>query len=193
MKNYKTLSVATLAGLTIGGLSAVGAVSAQGYGDSTEAPEAIEAVVEVEDTNLNTFQADNTPRNRPAQAQNALFQDGTEAEVDAEADADGEGNGRRGHRGGGCNLEAAAEAIGIEEADLAAALDNGDTIADVAVANGVAVDAVVDALVEEKAERIAEKVASERITQEEADEKLADAEAKITDRVNGVEDADEDA
>ena len=46
---------------------------------------------------------------------------------------------------------------------------------------------MIDALVDAKADRLAEKVADGSITQAEADEKLADAEDRITDRVNGVE------
>ncbi len=47
---------------------------------------------------------------------------------------------------------------------------------------------VIDAMVDAKTERIAEKVESGRITQEQADEKLAELEDKISDRVNGVDD-----
>ena len=106
-----------------------------------------------------------------------------EAPETTEGDADGERPGRR----GGCDLEAAASAIGIEEAALRAALDNGDTIVDVAATNGVDVDVVIDAMVEAKIERINDEVAEGRITQAEADEKLASVEARVTARVNGVE------
>lgn len=113
---------------------------------------------------------------------------GTVLQIQDETDgAEAENEGRRNHRGG-CNLGTAAEAIGIEEADLKAALQDGDSIADVAEANGVNVDDVIDAMVDAKTERIAEKVEAERITQEQADEKLAELEDKITDRVNGVDD-----
>lgn len=168
LKNKKLLTVAMLAGLTFGGLSAVSVASAQSNGgdNTTESTEEAEtgSIVEV--------------------------QDGGETE-DGEP-VDGDNDGRRGHRGG-CNLETAAEAIGIgiEAADLEAALESGDTIADVAEANGVAVDDVIDAMVDAKADRIAEKVEAGRITQDEADEKLANAEAKISNRVNGVEDIQE--
>ncbi|MGI9614809.1 MAG: hypothetical protein ACR2QO_18005, partial [Acidimicrobiales bacterium] len=96
----------------------------------------------------------------------------------------------RGHRGG-CGLEAAALAIGVDESDLRAALDSGDSIADIAESNGVDVDSVIEAMVDAKASRIDEKVAEGRITQEEADEKLADLEARVTERVNGEEAAEQ--
>lgn len=181
MKNKKVLTLAVLAGLTLGGLS-VSAASAQSYGggDSAAASEATDAVA--------TAGSDESGI--------VLVQTGDDADsTDADADADtdstdaerGDRNGRRGHRGG-CNIDDAAEAIGISEADLKEAIESGDTIADVAEANGVDVADVIASMVEAKAENIAEKVAEGRITQDEADEKLADLESRISDRVNGVED-----
>jgi len=59
------------------------------------------------------------------------------------------------HRGvKGAALEVAAEAIGISEDDLRAALREGNSIAAVAEENGVDVQAVVDALVAHANERI---------------------------------------
>lgn len=177
MKNKKVLTLAMVAGLAFGGLSVATVASAQGYG-SDDAPAAETA---------DTTDAADSSADRGADGAIVQVQDTTDdAEVDGETDTDGE---RERGRRGGCNLDTAAEAIGIEEDALEAALENGDTIADVAAANGVDVDTVIDAMVADKAERLAEKVEEGRITQDEADEKLANAEAKITDRVNGVEDA----
>ncbi len=177
IKNKKVLTLAMLAGLTLGGLSVASVASAQSYGDEQDSSVAKETTVEetgsIEDATIVQVQAESD--------------EGDTTEGDA---VPGERNGRRGHRGG-CDLDDAAAAIGIEEADLRTALDNGDTIADVAAANGVDVDDVIDAMVDSKAEHLAEKVEEGRITQAEADEKLADAEARITDRVNGVEDVPE--
>lgn len=173
MQNKKLLTVAMIAGLTFGGLSVATVASAQGYGGDAE------------DTSTEEVETDST-------GSIVQVQDEADETDEAETDdaEDGTRDGRRGRRGG-CNLDTAAEAIGIEEADLEAALESGDSIADVAEANGVAAADVIDAMVDAKADRLAEKVESGRLTQEEADEKLADAEAKITDRVNGVEDTDE--
>jgi hypothetical protein len=177
MKHQKLLTIATVAGLSIGGLGSVAV--AQGFGDAPVQAVAAESNdVDVE-----------TPNQRQRTAPVAAFQDlDTEADTEANTEADGEREGRSGHRGG-CNLEAAATAIGIEEADLKAALESGDSIADVAEANGVDASVVIDAMVDAKTERIAEKVEEGRITQEQADEKLAEVETNIADRVNGVEDA----
>lgn len=164
MKNKKYLAVAMLAGLTVGGLSVASVASAQGYGSDRTDESA-----EVEETNTDATE-------------------GTLLQVQDEADdAEGTENDGRNRRGG-CNLETAAAAIGIEEADLRAALEDGSSIADVAEANGVSADDVIDAMVDAKTDRIAEKVESGRITQEQADEKLAELEDKISDRVNGVDD-----
>jgi hypothetical protein len=64
-------------------------------------------------------------------------------------------------RGGrhGPHLETVAEVIGIEVDELREALSDGETIADIAEANGADVDAVVDALVAEATERIEAKLA----------------------------------
>ena len=46
------------------------------------------------------------------------------------------------------------------------------------------VDTLVDALVQAQQDRIAQAVEDGRLTQEEADERLADLEARVTERVN---------
>ncbi len=173
MKNKKLLTIAAITGLAIGGLSMATVASAQTYGSEQDAPTEETSDASVEDQTSGDV---------------VQIQDVDESETDGVPAEEGERErqGRRGHRGG-CNLDEAATAIGIEEADLREALENGDTIADVAEANGVDPDVVIDAMVDAKAERIAEKVSQGRITQEEADEKLADVEAKITARVNGEE------
>lgn len=175
MKNQKLLTIAALAGLTLGGLSAT-AASAQSYGD--------ESTTSVEQTE-STIDTSSGDADGIVLVQDTEVPDSTDTDGQA---PEGERSGRRGHRGG-CNLDDAAEAIGIDEADLQAAIESGDSIADVAAANGVDADVVIDAMVNAKAEHIAEKVTEGRITQDEADVKLAELEARVTDQVNGVEEA----
>lgn len=166
MKHKKLLTLATLAGLTLGGLSVATVASAQGYGGDADAPAA-------ETTNSD------------AEVNNSILQvQGTEGDDTTDGDADGQRDGRR----GGCNLDDEAAAIGIDTAELEAAIEDGQTIAEVAEANGVDADSVIDALVEAKAERLDGKVDEGRLTLEEADAKLASATEKITNRVNGVTD-----
>lgn len=176
MKHKKLLTLATLAGLTLGGLSVASVASAQGYGGDADAPATEPAAAEA-DTNNAILQVQDTEGD--ATDDDAVENDTTDGET---TDGDGERDGRR----GGCNLDDEAAAIGIETAELEAALDSGQTIAEVAEANGVDADTVIAALVEAKAERLDGKVDEGRLTQEEADAKLASATEKIADRVNGV-------
>lgn len=93
--------------------------------------------------------------------------------------------GHGGHRGGAPVLSAAATALGMTEDELRTALEaDGATLARVAEEQGVEVDALVDALVTVQQERIAAAVEDGRLTQEQADERLADLEERVTERVN---------
>jgi hypothetical protein len=95
--------------------------------------------------------------------------------------------GRGGHHGRGLDLATAAEALGMSEDDLHTVLEaDGATLAQVAEDQGVPVDTVVQALVTAEQERIAQAVTDGRITQERADERLADLEQRVTDRVNAA-------
>lgn len=92
-----------------------------------------------------------------------------------------------GHHGFGwhVDLSTAAESLGITEEELRSAIGDGQTLAEVAAERGVAVEAVVDALVAAQRERVAEEVDDGGLTQEQADELLADAEERVTALVDG--------
>ncbi|MCA0146674.1 hypothetical protein [Blastococcus sp. LR1] len=95
------------------------------------------------------------------------------------------GVGRGGPHGGGPGLEAAATALGMTEDELRSALEpDGTTLADVAEDEGVPVDDLVAALVAAERERTAQAVEAGRLPQDEADERLADVEERVTERVN---------
>ncbi|MGH9136242.1 MAG: hypothetical protein ACRD0G_04235 [Acidimicrobiales bacterium] len=68
-------------------------------------------------------------------------------------------------------LDTAAETIGIEPSELRAALEDGQTIAEVAEANGVDPATVIDAMVAEAQARL--------------DDRAENLEERITDLVNG--------
>ena len=75
----------------------------------------------------------------------------------------------------GPNLDVAASAIGIDASELRDALHNGSTLAQVAEDHGVDPQTVIDALVADTQQHLADKVTSGEITQEQANEHLADA------------------
>lgn len=162
----KKLIIATTAGvLSLGGL----AVAAPALADTgNPAGSAVDRITEalsglVSDGSITQEQAD---------------------EVAGTLDEAGIGHGG-GHRGGGLALSAAATVLGLTEDELRTALaTDGTTLADVAEEQGVDLDALVDALVTAAQERMAVAVEDGRLTQEQADERLADLEERITERVN---------
>lgn len=93
--------------------------------------------------------------------------------------------GRFGHTGRGMHLETLADVIGVEAETIKSALADGQTIAEIAADNGVDRQTVVDALTAQAQEFLANAVADGRITQEEADEKLAEAATRIESMVDG--------
>ena len=121
-----------------------------------------------------------------AQALAPLVDDGTITQPQADAvietlhEARPDRGGRRGHLG-----EALTEVLGIEADELRTALAEGQTIAEIAEANGVSTDEVIAALVADAQERIDQGVEDGRLTEEEAADKLASATERITAMVNG--------
>ena len=77
-----------------------------------------------------------------------------------------------------------ADLIGVEVDALTDWLRNGGTLAEIAEQNGVETDAVVDLIVANMNERLDEAVANDRIDAEEADERRAEIEERVTTQVN---------
>ena len=89
----------------------------------------------------------------------------------------------RGRHGGG--LSVVSDVLGIDATELHDRLEAGETIADIATAQGVAIDEVVGALVTDAEARLADAVTDGRLTQDEAEARLVDIEQRVTDAVNG--------
>ncbi|MCV2489878.1 hypothetical protein OF117_10940 [Geodermatophilus sp. YIM 151500] len=167
----KKLIIGVTAGaLTLGGLAvAVPAVAASDTG-ADAAASAVERI-----------------RN----ALDGLVSDGTLTEEQADRVATtlrdaGLGGHGGGHRGG-FPLATAAEALEMTEDELRTALEpEGTTLADVAEAQGVPLETLVGALVAAAEERVAQAVEDGRLTQEEADQRVADLEERITDRMTSA-------
>ena len=102
-----------------------------------------------------------------------------------ESDVPSGHGGHGGHAGrGGVDLDAAAETLGMTAEELRTALAvGGTTLADVAAAQGVEPSTLVDALVASGTERLTEAVTEGRLTQEEADERIADLPERAADLV----------
>lgn len=82
-------------------------------------------------------------------------------------------------------LEAAAEYLGMTQAQLEDALEDGKTLAQVAKDEGKAVDGLVDALVEGAEQKLQDAVEAGRLTEAEKSEMLDGLRDRIMDLVNG--------
>ena len=135
-------------------------------------------------------EADATVRTTVRDVLDGLVADGTltQAQADAVGEALSEVHSERGHRGrrgGGHGFGSLSEILGLEAGEFRDAIAGGATIADLAEQAGLTTDDVVDALLAEAEERIDTAVADGRLDADEAAEKLAQLEERITDLVNG--------
>lgn len=161
--------------LTTAGLIAVGGAAV-----------AVPALAATDTSSTATATAGSLQVDRITEALAGLVTDGSITQAQAEQiattlDAADLGGGH----GGGRDLSTAATALNMTEDDLRTALQaDGATLATVAEAQGVSVDTLIDALVTAGQERITQAVTDGELTQEQADERLADLETRVTDRVN---------
>lgn len=201
---------AVAAGLTLGviGGTAAGLVfgvpglTSAASGDGTVQPAAIVQQIDETDPAVPPGDAPAEMGTRLRDTLQALVDDGTLTAEQADAvtahlienrperGGGGEGRGPGGHRGGpgmfgrGVGSEALTDLLGLDAQELHQQLRDGATLAEIAATQGVDTQAVIDELVGELTERIDNAVENGRINQAEADQKLADAQAKITDMVN---------
>lgn len=87
--------------------------------------------------------------------------------------------------GGFPGLDTAASYLGLTQSQLDAKLDSGKTLAQVAKDQGKSVDGLVAALKADMKQKLDQAVADGRITKAQEDQALKDAEARITNLVNG--------
>ena len=97
----------------------------------------------------------------------------------------GPGLGHRGGHHGFVDFEAAAAYLGVTEAELRTSLEAGDTLAEVATANGKTAAGLVDALVAAAKADLDEKVDAGRLTEAQRSSILADLESRMQDVVAG--------
>jgi hypothetical protein len=83
-------------------------------------------------------------------------------------------------------LDAAADYLGMTQAQLRTALKDGKTFAEVAKSKGRSVDGLVAAMVADAKERLAEAVKDGRLTRAQSSAMQADLKDRITDLVNNA-------
>ncbi|MEL7210171.1 MAG: hypothetical protein AAGK32_18400, partial [Actinomycetota bacterium] len=113
----------------------------------------------------------------------ALAEDDSSVEtsqVQVEGDQDGDREARRAER-----QQNLADTLGISVEDLMAAKESGQTVAEIAADNGIERADLISSLVEDKQARLDQAVADGELTQEEADEKAAGLEERVTSFVDG--------
>ncbi|MDP9464302.1 MAG: hypothetical protein M3P52_06745 [Actinomycetota bacterium] len=93
--------------------------------------------------------------------------------------------GGRGGRGG-LGLDVVATTLGITSDEVRTALQDGQSIADLAVSKGKTAQDVIDAVVADATTRINAKVTAGDLTQAEADQRLADLTTRATEFVNST-------
>jgi hypothetical protein len=96
----------------------------------------------------------------------------------------GPGDGGPGGGGFGANLDTVSSLLGISNADLQTALQDGQTLAQIAKAHGKTANDVIDALVAGVKAHFQADVASGEHTQAEADQFVAAFRSQISDFVN---------
>ncbi len=87
---------------------------------------------------------------------------------------------------GGANTAVVAKALNMTEAELRTELQAGKTVADVAKAKSVDLSVVASALLADEKTRVAQAVTDGKLTQAQADEKLVNAQTRITEFLNGT-------
>lgn len=178
MKNLKNLSL--IGGGALGAvaltLGAAGIAGAQDDGPTLEEPAPVEETVE---DDSRPGRGDRGARRQALIDQ--LVEDGVITDAQAESVSEvrsamqEQRQAQRAER-----LGELADAIGIEADDLVAAKDAGTPLAEIA---GDSLPAVVDLMVDKATDRIEHGVANGRLTQEQADEKLAGLEERIEARL----------
>lgn len=89
------------------------------------------------------------------------------------------GRGGLGRTGHGASLTTIAGALNMTEADLQSALQAGKSVADLAKEKGVALQTIVDALIAEQKTLLQQAVTAGRLTQAQADARLAALQAQL--------------
>ena len=194
MKKHPKQKKMVAAGLTAGLIAGLGAGFALEASGSAGASANTPAVVSAESTGTSDSTdpgaADHTARLQevlqPLVDDNTLTQDQLD-KVIAALDAAGPMGGGHGKGGPGRGLDTVATTLGMTVDEVRTAISSGQTLAQLAEANGKTGQDLIDALVAELKAHLDEEVTAGEHTQAEADAKLAEATTRITEMVNNTQ------
>ncbi len=122
-----------------------------------------------------------TPTPTPAATEEATDDGATPTPAPSQDNADSE---RGCHGGKGLVKEAAAEVLGLSEDELRAQLQSGQTLADIAQAQGMSVDDFKGALTDKVTANLQASLDAGEITQEQFDDITAELDEKLDDIIN---------
>lgn len=166
----KAIATGLIGLIALGGTAAVAAPSAIAQEDTSQSASAGHRS-DSRDARLDALVADGTLTEAQADAIRERFADGPRHHLSAEDRAE--------------QQQLLMDVLGVSEDELRAARQSGQTLADVATANGVAVQAVIDALVAAANTHIDEKVADGTLDASRAAEIRETLVERVTARVNG--------
>lgn len=106
------------------------------------------------------------------------------------ADGDSGRRGKRGHHRGTGKSDVVTDLLGLTADELRTELRAGNSLADVAEANGVDAETLTQTLVDALNAHIDEKVADGSLTADEADAKRAEIAERVEDKINRVKSED---
>ncbi len=190
LERIKRLPMAVKLAVPISTAVAVGAVSVLAIGGTSASNE---ATATAEPAPI-TRSAAAAPISHDSDDGDLFARDGQRGRVGAALFAglrDGRGGDHGGPLFGGerehgerARFQGIADVIGIDLETLKAGLEGGQTLAEIAVANGSTAQAVIDYITGQMNERIDQAVADGEMTQEVADELRAELAADVADKVN---------
>jgi hypothetical protein len=177
-----TLTGVGLLALIAGALLASGAMSFAQSPTPTPSPSATEDAGDEDTPTPSDEDADEQGEDDSGDTEDDADSNGDDAEGSGGDDDDG---GRRGCGGGKYLIkEAAAEVLGISEDELVTALREGQSLAQIAEAQGMSVEDFRAALLEHATADLQAKLDAGEITQEQFDEKVAELNANVDEIIN---------
>lgn len=189
MKLNKKITAGMVGLVAAGTLAAAGPAFAQTDTDTTTTDATVEDEVPshlqelVDDGTITQEQLDTIVERFSASDGN-----GRPEGIEGRPDGVGGPGGFRGQHPGGsafADSDVVADALGVTADELSEARQSGQSISEIASANGVDVNKLIDEMVQMSNDELDEKVASGEISSEDAEDIRSDIEERVADRING--------